>query len=117
MDTPKGEDLILVFDIINHFNPSIDFRKELMTFNTDNKDYNYPSNSSSNNLSSSNTCAALVSDSRTPSFSTSVHSPCLNSHHSLLSSGDEVFHEIKDVGEDNSIFSLHLFHWNVDLPP
>ncbi|MBW0539612.1 hypothetical protein O181_079327 [Austropuccinia psidii MF-1] len=35
---------------------------------------------------------------------------------SLASSRDEVFKEIQDVGEDNSISSLHLFFGNMDLP-
>ncbi|MBW0500986.1 hypothetical protein O181_040701 [Austropuccinia psidii MF-1] len=29
----------------------------------------------------------------------------------------EVFEEIQDVGEDNSLSSLHLFFGNMDLPP
>ncbi|MBW0482685.1 hypothetical protein O181_022400 [Austropuccinia psidii MF-1] len=36
---------------------------------------------------------------------------------SLLESRDEVFKEIKDVGEDNAISSLHLFHGDMNLPP
>ncbi|MBW0509339.1 hypothetical protein O181_049054 [Austropuccinia psidii MF-1] len=36
---------------------------------------------------------------------------------SLLKSRDEVFKEIKDVGEDFAISSLHLFHGDMDLPP
>ncbi|MBW0549530.1 hypothetical protein O181_089245 [Austropuccinia psidii MF-1] len=36
---------------------------------------------------------------------------------SLLSSRDEVFKEIQDVGEDNSVSSLHIFFGNIDLPP
>ncbi|MBW0471167.1 hypothetical protein O181_010882 [Austropuccinia psidii MF-1] len=36
---------------------------------------------------------------------------------SLLSSRDEVFKEIQDVGEDNPLSSLHLFFGNMDLPP
>ncbi|MBW0568868.1 hypothetical protein O181_108583 [Austropuccinia psidii MF-1] len=36
---------------------------------------------------------------------------------SLLPSRDEVFKEIKDVGEDVSISSLHLFQRDMDLPP
>ncbi|MBW0475149.1 hypothetical protein O181_014864 [Austropuccinia psidii MF-1] len=32
-------------------------------------------------------------------------------------SKDEVFKEIQDVGEDNSVSSLHLFFANMDLPP
>ncbi|MBW0494223.1 hypothetical protein O181_033938 [Austropuccinia psidii MF-1] len=35
----------------------------------------------------------------------------------LLSSRDEVFTEIQDVGEDNSVSSLHLFFGNMDLTP
>ncbi|MBW0517209.1 hypothetical protein O181_056924 [Austropuccinia psidii MF-1] len=30
---------------------------------------------------------------------------------------DEVFKEIQDVGEDNSVSSIHPFFWNIDLPP
>ncbi|MBW0552265.1 hypothetical protein O181_091980, partial [Austropuccinia psidii MF-1] len=30
---------------------------------------------------------------------------------------DEVFKEIQDVGEDNSVSSLHLFFGNMDPPP
>ncbi|MBW0548535.1 hypothetical protein O181_088250 [Austropuccinia psidii MF-1] len=36
---------------------------------------------------------------------------------SLLSSIDEVFKEIQDVGEDNSAYSLHHLFGNMDLPP
>ncbi|MBW0543197.1 hypothetical protein O181_082912, partial [Austropuccinia psidii MF-1] len=59
----------------------------------------------------------LELDTRTPSFPYSVHIPSLNSHQSLLSSRDEVFKEIKDVGEDNSLSSLHLFFGNMDISP
>ncbi|MBW0482867.1 hypothetical protein O181_022582 [Austropuccinia psidii MF-1] len=85
--------------------------KGLITFNAD------PSNSSSNDFSSANKFAALVGDSRAPSFPTSVHIPSHNSHESSLSSRDEVFKDVKDFGEDNSMSSLHPFHGNVDLPP
>ncbi|MBW0552684.1 hypothetical protein O181_092399 [Austropuccinia psidii MF-1] len=117
IDTPKGEDLILGFDFLNHFNPSIDWRQGLITFASDHKDYDDPSNSVSNDFASDKSCAALVGDSRTPSFPSSVHLPSLNSQQSLLSSRDEVFKEIQDVGEDNSVSSLHLFFWNMHLPP
>ncbi|MBW0482411.1 hypothetical protein O181_022126 [Austropuccinia psidii MF-1] len=76
IDTPKGEDLILGFDFLNHFNHSIDWRKGLITFDADHKDYSDPSKS--------------------------FH---------------EVFKEIRDVGEDDSLSSLHLFFGNMDLPP
>ncbi|MBW0460578.1 hypothetical protein O181_000293 [Austropuccinia psidii MF-1] len=91
IDTPKGEDLILGFQFLDHFYPSIDWRKGLIT--------------------------SLVGDYRASSFPSSVHIPSLNSHHSLLSSRDEFSTEIQDVGEDNSVSSLHIFFGNMDLPP
>ncbi|MBW0562481.1 hypothetical protein O181_102196 [Austropuccinia psidii MF-1] len=114
---PKGEYLILGFDFLNHFNPSIDWRQGLITYNADNKDYYEPFKSFSNDLSFAKSCAALVGDSRTPSLPSSVHIPSLNSHQSLLSSIDEVFKDIKDVGEDNYVSSIHLFLGNMDIPP
>ncbi|MBW0503368.1 hypothetical protein O181_043083 [Austropuccinia psidii MF-1] len=117
IDTTKGEDLILGFDFLNHLNPSIDWRQGLITFNADHKDYYDPSKSFSNDFSSAKSCSALVGDSRTPSFPSSVNIPSLNSHQSLLSSRDEVFKEIEDVAEDNSVYSLHLFFGNMYLPP
>ncbi|MBW0484652.1 hypothetical protein O181_024367 [Austropuccinia psidii MF-1] len=80
IDTPKGEDLLLGFEFLNHFNPSIDSRQGLITFNSDHKDYYDPSKSFSNYFYSSKSCADLVGDSRTPSFPSSVHIPSLNSH-------------------------------------
>ncbi|MBW0548770.1 hypothetical protein O181_088485 [Austropuccinia psidii MF-1] len=61
--------------------------------------------------------SSSAGDSRTPSFPSSFHIPSLNSDLSLLSSRDEVFKEIQDFGEDNSISSLHIFFGNMDLPP
>ncbi|MBW0499191.1 hypothetical protein O181_038906 [Austropuccinia psidii MF-1] len=86
IDTPKGEDLILGFDFLNNFNTAIDWRKGLITFNADHKDYSDPSNSFINDFSFAKSCAALVGDSRTPSFPSSVYIPSFNSHLSLLSS-------------------------------
>ncbi|MBW0525083.1 hypothetical protein O181_064798 [Austropuccinia psidii MF-1] len=117
IDTTKGEEFKLGSDFLNYFNPSIDWKQGLITFNSDKKDYYNPSKSFSNDFSSSKSCAALVGDSRTPSFGYSVHIPSINSHQSLLSSRDEVFKEIQDSGEDNSVSSLHLFFGNMDLPP
>ncbi|MBW0520329.1 hypothetical protein O181_060044 [Austropuccinia psidii MF-1] len=117
IDTPKGEDLILGFDFLNNFNSPIDWRQGLITFNADHKDYCDPSKYFSNDLSSSKSCAALVGDSRTPSFPSSVHIPSLNYHLSLLYTRDEIFKEIQDVGKYNSECSLHLFFGNMDLSP
>ncbi|MBW0566399.1 hypothetical protein O181_106114 [Austropuccinia psidii MF-1] len=85
--TPKGEDPVLGFDFLNHFNPSSDWREGLITFNSDNRDYYDFSQSFINDFSSAKSCAALV-----------------------------VFKEIHDVGEDNSVSSFHLFFGNMDLP-
>ncbi|MBW0557773.1 hypothetical protein O181_097488 [Austropuccinia psidii MF-1] len=106
IDTPKGEDLILGFDFLNHFNPYTYWRKVLITFNADNKNYHDPSKSFSNDISPAKSCAALAGDSRTPSFLSSVHIPSLNSQQSLLSSRDEVLKQIQDVGE--TILYLHF---------
>ncbi|MBW0480264.1 hypothetical protein O181_019979 [Austropuccinia psidii MF-1] len=116
IDTAKEEYLILNFDFLNHFNPSIDWRQGLFTFNADNKDYFDSSKSVSNDFFSAKSCAALVGGSRTPSFPSSVYISSLNSHQSLISSRDEVFKEIQDVGEGNSVSSLHPFFGNMDLP-
>ncbi|MBW0520588.1 hypothetical protein O181_060303 [Austropuccinia psidii MF-1] len=66
IDPPKGEDLILGFKFLNHFNPSIYWRKGLITLNADDKNYYDPSKSFSNDFSSSKSCGALVGDLRTP---------------------------------------------------
>ncbi|MBW0489487.1 hypothetical protein O181_029202 [Austropuccinia psidii MF-1] len=81
------------------------WRQGLITFNSD------PSKSFSKDLSSSKSCAALVGDSRTPSFPSTVHNPSLNSHQSSLSSRHEVFKEIQDVVEDNADL------WNEEKEP
>ncbi|MBW0469620.1 hypothetical protein O181_009335 [Austropuccinia psidii MF-1] len=89
IDTPNGEDLILGFDFLNHFNPFIDWRKGIITFNADHKSYYDPLKYFSNDF-------------------------YLPNHVQLL---DEVFKDIQDVGEDNSVSLLHLFFGNMDLPP
>ncbi|MBW0579305.1 hypothetical protein O181_119020 [Austropuccinia psidii MF-1] len=117
IDPPKGEDLILGFDFLNHFNSSIYWRKGLMTFNSNQKDYYDPSKSFSNDFSSAKSCASLVGDSITPSFPSSVHIPSLNSHQLSLFFKDEYFKEILDFGEYNSVSSLHPFFGNMVFPP
>ncbi|MBW0545494.1 hypothetical protein O181_085209 [Austropuccinia psidii MF-1] len=96
-DTPKGEDLILGFEFLSHFNSSINLRQQLITFNGDHKDYSDPSNSFCNDFSSAKSCAALFGDSRTPSFPFSVHINSINSPQSFPFSRDEVFKELQDV--------------------
>ncbi|MBW0517425.1 hypothetical protein O181_057140 [Austropuccinia psidii MF-1] len=64
--TPKGEDVILGFDFLNHVNPSFGWRQGLITFHAEHKDYYDPSKSFSNDFASVRKGAALVGDSRTP---------------------------------------------------
>ncbi|MBW0493883.1 hypothetical protein O181_033598 [Austropuccinia psidii MF-1] len=116
IDTPKGEESILGFDFLHHFKPSIDWSQGLINIKGYYKEYYDPSNSFIYELYPSKSCAALVGDSRTPSFPSYVHIPSLNFQQSLLPSSNEVFKEIQDVGEDNSISLLHLFFGNMDLP-
>ncbi|MBW0474016.1 hypothetical protein O181_013731 [Austropuccinia psidii MF-1] len=117
IDTTKGEDVIFGFDFFNNFNQFIDWRQGLITFNAAHRDYYYPYEYFSDYFSSAKSCAALFGDLRTPSFPSSFHIPSLNSHKSLLSSRDGVLKEIQDVGENNSVSSLHLFFGNMDFPP
>ncbi|MBW0513834.1 hypothetical protein O181_053549 [Austropuccinia psidii MF-1] len=117
IDTPKREELILGFEFLNHFNPFIQWRQGVITLNSDHKEYYDPSKSFSNNFSSLKSGATLVGDSRTPSFPSSVHIHCLNSHQSLILTRNEVLKEIQGVGEDNYVSSLHLFFGNMDLSP
>ncbi|MBW0498746.1 hypothetical protein O181_038461 [Austropuccinia psidii MF-1] len=62
IDTPKGEHLILGFEFLNHFHPSIDWRQGQITFNADHKEDSDPSKSFRNEFSSSKACAALLWD-------------------------------------------------------
>ncbi|MBW0537540.1 hypothetical protein O181_077255 [Austropuccinia psidii MF-1] len=80
IDTPKGENLKLVFDFLNNFNPSIELMQGPITFDADHKDYYDPFKSFSNDFSSVRSCASVVGDSRKPPFIPSVHIPSLNSH-------------------------------------
>ncbi|MBW0510612.1 hypothetical protein O181_050327 [Austropuccinia psidii MF-1] len=84
IDIPKGEDVILGFYFFNHFNSSNVWRQGLITFDSDQKNYYDTSNSFSNASSSAKSFAALLGDSRTPSFPSSVHIPSLNSHQYLI---------------------------------
>ncbi|MBW0523773.1 hypothetical protein O181_063488 [Austropuccinia psidii MF-1] len=71
----------------------------------------------SNDFSTSFNRVDLVGELKTPPLPPSVHIPSIIPSHLLLPSIDEVFKEIKDVGEDVAIFSLNLFQGYMDLPP
>ncbi|MBW0552331.1 hypothetical protein O181_092046 [Austropuccinia psidii MF-1] len=116
-NSPKGEDLILGYDFLYHFNPIIDWKNGLITYDSSNKDSSGIKSSSSNALATAFNNDTLVGEFKTPSLPSSVHIPSIMPSQSLLKSRDEVFKEIKDVGEDVSISSLHLFQGDMDLPP
>ncbi|MBW0536102.1 hypothetical protein O181_075817 [Austropuccinia psidii MF-1] len=73
--------------------------------------------SASDALTTAVNSVALVGDLKTHALPSSGHIPSIMPSQSLLNSRDEVFKEIKDVGEDVAISSLHLFHGDMDHPP
>ncbi|MBW0530783.1 hypothetical protein O181_070498 [Austropuccinia psidii MF-1] len=73
--------------------------------------------STSNEFATAVSSVSLVGELKTPSLPPSFHIPSIIPSQSLLPSRDEVFKEIKDVGEDVAISSLHLFQGDMDLPP
>ncbi|MBW0514533.1 hypothetical protein O181_054248 [Austropuccinia psidii MF-1] len=88
-----------------------------ITHYTNHKDSSGIISSTINYLATAVNSAALVGELKTPSLPSSVHIPSIMLSQSLLQSRDEVFKEIKDVGEDVSIYSLHFFQGDMDLPP
>ncbi|MBW0527621.1 hypothetical protein O181_067336 [Austropuccinia psidii MF-1] len=115
--SPKGEDLILGYDFLYHFNPIIEGKNGLITYDSSHKDSSGIPPSASNDFATSVNSLALVGQLKTPSLPSSVHIPSIIPTHSLLLLRDEVFKVIKDVGEDVAIPSLHLFQGDMDLPP
>ncbi|MBW0589081.1 hypothetical protein O181_128796 [Austropuccinia psidii MF-1] len=116
-NSPKGEDLILGYNFLYHFNPTIDWKNGLITYDYSHKDSSGIISSASNDFATSVNSVALVGELKTPSLHPSVHIPSIIPSQSLLPSRDEVFKEMKDVGEDVSISSLQLFQGDMDLPP
>ncbi|MBW0480923.1 hypothetical protein O181_020638 [Austropuccinia psidii MF-1] len=116
-NSPKGEDLILGYDFLYHFNPIIDWKNGLITYDSSHKYSSGIISSTSNDFATAVNSVALVGELKTPSLPPSVHIPSIIPSQSLLSSSNEVFKEIKDVGEDADISSLHLFQGDMDLPP
>ncbi|MBW0492235.1 hypothetical protein O181_031950 [Austropuccinia psidii MF-1] len=88
-----------------------------ITYDSSHKDSSGIKSSASNALATSVNSVSLVCELNTPSLLSLVHIPSLTPSHSLLQSRDEVFKEIKDVEEDVSLSSLHLFKGDMDLSP
>ncbi|MBW0543239.1 hypothetical protein O181_082954 [Austropuccinia psidii MF-1] len=117
IDSPKGEDLILGYDLLYHFNPIIDWKNGLITYDSTNKHSSGINSSARNALATDVNSVALVGELKTPSLPSFVHIPSIMPSKSFLKSRDEVFKEINNVGEDFAISSLHLFQEDMDLPP
>ncbi|MBW0555077.1 hypothetical protein O181_094792 [Austropuccinia psidii MF-1] len=79
IDSPKGEDLILGYDFLYHFNPIIDWKNGLITYDSSNKDSSCIISSTSNDFSTSVNSVALVGELETPSLPPSVHIPLITS--------------------------------------
>ncbi|MBW0489676.1 hypothetical protein O181_029391 [Austropuccinia psidii MF-1] len=71
----------------------------------------------SNDFATAVNSVALIGELKTPSLPSSVHIPAIIPSQSLPTSRDEVFKEIKDVGENVAMSSLHLFKGDMDLSP
>ncbi|MBW0535561.1 hypothetical protein O181_075276 [Austropuccinia psidii MF-1] len=89
----------------------------LIAYDSSNKDSSGINSSTSNDFATAVNSVPLVGELKTPSLPSSVHIPSIIPSQSLLTSTDEVFKDIKDVGEDVAISSLHLFQGDMDLPP
>ncbi|MBW0495817.1 hypothetical protein O181_035532 [Austropuccinia psidii MF-1] len=116
LDSPKGEELILGYDFLYHFNPIVDWRNGFITYDFNHKDSSGINSSTSNDFATSVRSVALVGELKTPSLPP-VHIPSIIHSQSLLKSRDEVFKEIGDAGEDAYISSLHLFQGDMELSP
>ncbi|MBW0505127.1 hypothetical protein O181_044842 [Austropuccinia psidii MF-1] len=111
----RRPDIGLCFPL--HFNPIIDWKNGLITYDSSHKSSSGINSSDSNSLATSVNSVALVVELKTPSLPSSVHILIIMPSQSFLKSRDEVYKEIKYVGEDVSISSLHLFQRDMGLPP
>ncbi|MBW0543635.1 hypothetical protein O181_083350 [Austropuccinia psidii MF-1] len=74
IDSPKGEDFILCYDCLYHFNPIINWINGLITYDSINKDSSGTIPSTSNYFSTPISIVALVSEIKIPSLPP-VHIP------------------------------------------
>ncbi|MBW0461934.1 hypothetical protein O181_001649 [Austropuccinia psidii MF-1] len=117
IDSRKGEDVILGYEFLYKCNPIIDWKNGLITYDYSHKNSSGIESSTGKDLATAVNSVTLVGELKTPSLPPHVHIPPIISSQSFLQSRDEVFKEIKDVGKDVSISSLHLFQGDMDLPP
>ncbi|MBW0569737.1 hypothetical protein O181_109452 [Austropuccinia psidii MF-1] len=68
IDSPQGEYLILGYDLLYHFNPIIDWKNELITYDSSHKDSSGINFSTSNDHATTVNRVALVGELKTPSL-------------------------------------------------
>ncbi|MBW0466164.1 hypothetical protein O181_005879 [Austropuccinia psidii MF-1] len=88
IDSPKGEELILGYDFLYHFNPIIDWKSGFITYDSSHKDCSGINSSTSNDFATAVNSVALVGEIKTPSLPPSVHIPSIIPSQSLLPSKD-----------------------------
>ncbi|MBW0566721.1 hypothetical protein O181_106436 [Austropuccinia psidii MF-1] len=88
IDSPKGEDLILGYDLLYHFNPIINWKNGLITYDSSHKDSSGIKSSASSFLATAVNSVVLVGEISTPSLSSSVHIPYIMPAQYLLQSRD-----------------------------
>ncbi|MBW0567379.1 hypothetical protein O181_107094 [Austropuccinia psidii MF-1] len=84
IDSPKGEDLILGYDFLYHFNPITDWKNGLITYDSSHKDSSGIKPSASKALPTAFSSVGLVGELKTPSLTSSVHIPSNIPSQSLL---------------------------------
>ncbi|MBW0529709.1 hypothetical protein O181_069424 [Austropuccinia psidii MF-1] len=77
IDSPKGEDLILGYDFLYHFNPIIDWKNGLITYEPIHKDSSGILPSASNDFATAFNSVSLAGELKTPSLPSSVHIPSI----------------------------------------
>ncbi|MBW0557511.1 hypothetical protein O181_097226 [Austropuccinia psidii MF-1] len=71
IDSPKGEDLILGYYFLYHFNPIIDWKNGLITYDSSHKGSSGIIPSASNDFATAVNSVALVGELKTPSLPSS----------------------------------------------
>ncbi|MBW0526299.1 hypothetical protein O181_066014 [Austropuccinia psidii MF-1] len=77
IDSPKGEDLILGYDFLYHFNPIIDWKNGTITYYSSHKGSGGILPSAINDFATAVNSVALVGELKTPSLPSSVHIPSI----------------------------------------
>ncbi|MBW0484421.1 hypothetical protein O181_024136 [Austropuccinia psidii MF-1] len=91
IDSPKGEDLILGYDFLYHFNPIIDWKHGLITYDSSHKDSSGIKSSTSNDSDTSVNSVALWDEQEEPEEVKTVFKVVPPAYHQYL----DVFSKVK----------------------